>query len=534
MDWARSPQGRDQLVLFPTRLDEAVGPDHRVRLLDDILGRLDWSKWEAAYDLRRGQPPFHPRILASVILYGLLTRIRSSRALEEALQVRLDFRWLVEGRSIDHTTLSEFRRKHAEALKDTFVQIGLMARAMGWLPLQTLAFDGTRMRANNRRSGTRRPQQLREMKQELAAKFAELEAQIAAADAEEEEVFADGSSHTLRNELADVERRRQQVDAALAELERMEDAEEAIPKRIPITDPQSRVTPNKEGGFAPNYTPLATVDVDSGLIVSADVISNTDEDKHLIAALEEVQDQFGLDAPVAEVLADGMMATGENLASCDARGIDLYSPIPGQSDADNPALRDDPTQPVAAADRDRLPTKTLHRKGQTHEQLDKQAFVYDEANDGYWCPEGKKLSYTTTTRETRNGRRRERRRYQASAGDCATCPLRASCLSGKAKQRMIYREQYESHREAHAAKMSTEAAKEKYSRRRHPGERPFAVTKHQFGARRFLLRGRDRVKQEWHWLASAFNLHRLIGFRRAGIGPPCAVSPAWPSCPIHP
>ena len=113
MDWAKSPQCRDQLVLFPSRLDDAIRPDHNVRLLDDILRQLDWSEWESAYDLRRGQPPIHPRILASVILYGLLTRIRTSRALEEALEVRLDFRWLVEGRSIDHTTLSEFRRKNA-------------------------------------------------------------------------------------------------------------------------------------------------------------------------------------------------------------------------------------------------------------------------------------------------------------------------------------------------------------------------------------------------------------------------------------
>ena len=135
MGWAKAPQQRDQLVLFPTRLDDAVGPDHLVRLLDDILSRLDWTRWESAYDLRRGQPPIHPRILASVILYGLLNRIRSSRCLEEALQVRLDFRWLVEGRSLEHTTLSEFRRKNAAALKDTFVQIGMVAREMGCLPL---------------------------------------------------------------------------------------------------------------------------------------------------------------------------------------------------------------------------------------------------------------------------------------------------------------------------------------------------------------------------------------------------------------
>ena len=116
MDWAKAPQKRDQMVLFPTRLEDAVGAEHHARFFDDILSQLDWSKWEATYDRKRGQPPIHSKIVASVILYGLLTRIRSSRSLEESLQVRLDFRWLVEGRSIDHTTLSEFRRKNADAL----------------------------------------------------------------------------------------------------------------------------------------------------------------------------------------------------------------------------------------------------------------------------------------------------------------------------------------------------------------------------------------------------------------------------------
>lgn len=520
MDWAKAPQPREQIVLFPTRLDEAVGADHQVRLLHDILSQLDWSKWESIYDLRRGQPPIHPRILASVILYGLLTRIRSSRALEEALQIRLDFRWLVEGRSIDHTTISEFRRKNAAALKDTFVQIGMVAREMGCLPLERLAFDGTRMRANNRKTGTRKPSRLREMKKELAEKFAELESKIAAADNRDEEVLGDQSAHALSEELADVERRKRRVDAAILELERLEQTDEPVPNRLPITDPQSRLTPNKEGGYAPNYTPLATVDVDSGLIVSADVIANTNEDKYLIPAIEDVQQQFGLDAPVPEVLADGLMATGENLAACEERGIDLYSPLAGQCEADNPAFRDDLTQPVAAADRDRLPTKKVNRKGVKSKQLDKQAFVYDSENNCYWCPEGKRLPYTNTTTEKVRGRRRVRRRYKAAEEDCAACPLRDVCLQGNAKRRTINREQHESHREAHAAKMATTEAKEKYSRRRHPGERPFAVTKHVFNARRFLLRGLDQVKQEWQWIAMAFNLTLLIGHLGGGAGPP--------------
>jgi len=525
MGWAKASLGREQLVLFPSRLDEAIAADHQVRLLDDICARLDWSLWEAGYDLHRGQPPIHPRVLASVILYGLLMRIRSSRMLEEALLVRLDFRWLAEGRSIDHTTLSEFRRKNAEALKDLFVQIGLLAREMGWLSLETLAFDGTRLRANNRRSGTRTPAELRDVKQALAEKFAELEAQAAAADAQDDAVFGEKSRHALADELADVERRQQQVDAALAELARIEANGETVPRRLPITDPQSRVTPNKDGGFAPNYTPLATVDVASGLIVNADVIANTDEDKHLIAAIEDVQEQFGGDAP-PRVLADGLMATGENLAACSERGIDLYAPLKGQPVADNPALRDDPSQPVPEADRGKLPTQTIKRNGETITQLDKQAFVYDEENDCYWCPAGKTLSYQNTTRETRGNTLRIRRRYLASADDCAACPLAAMCLQGKAKRRSINREQHEAHREAHAKKMATQAAQDIYAQRRHPGERPFATIKHQFGARHFLLRGLEQVTQEWRWLTSAFNLHRLIHLIHSGVDPPLRTKPS--------
>ena len=245
--WAKPVLDREQLVLFPKRLDEAIAPEHPVRLLEDILSRLDWSDWEAKYHVNRGQPAIPPRVLAGVILYGLLTRIRSSRALEEALRVRLDFRWLAEGRTIDPTTLSEFRRQHPQELKDLFVKIGLLAREMGWLSLDLLAYEGTRMRANNKRRKTRTPDELREMREELAAKYAECEAKIPSQEDWDEEVL----SSPLPEERADVKRRRAQVDRALEELRRLEDAGETTPSRIPLTDPSSRVTPNKTGGFAP-------------------------------------------------------------------------------------------------------------------------------------------------------------------------------------------------------------------------------------------------------------------------------------------
>ena len=517
--WARAPQNREQMFLFSQRLDDALPADHMVRLLDQILRGLDWTKWEACYHGRLGQPPIHPQIMAGVLLHGLLTRIRTSRSLEEALIVRMDFRWLAEGRTIDHTTLSEFRRRHAAELKDVFVQIGLVARELGLLNLQLLAFDGTRLRANNRRSRTRTPAELREMRASLAAKFVELEAQAAAEDARDDETFGPQSPHALPAELSDVKRRQALVDAALTEIERVEEAGETVPKRLPLTDPQSRLTPNKEGGFAPNYTPLATVDVESGLIVSADVIAMTNEDKHLASAIRDVQQQFGLDRPSPEMLADGLLGTGANLAELAELGVTLYSPVAGADPATNPALRDDPTQPVPSESWDRLPMKKVRIAGKPGQQLDKAAFVYDAEHDCYWCPQGQALAYAHTTSEAGGSGQRVRDRYAAAAEVCAVCPLRERCLQGQVKRRQINREQHEELRVQHARRMATPEAQAKYARRRHPGERPFAMIKHHFGARRFLLRGLKQVRVEWQWLATAFNLHRLMGLLRGRAGP---------------
>jgi transposase len=512
------------MVLFAERLEDVLPRDHSVRVLDEILQGIDWSPWEARYHGRLGQPAIHPRVLASVLLYGLLTRVRTSRSLEEALLVRLDFRWLAEGRAIDHTTLSEFRRRNDEPMKHLFVQVCLVARRMGLLGLQQLAFDGTRVRANNRRSGTRTPAELREMQRELAARYDELAAQITAEETREAETFGLGSAHRLPAELADLQRRREEVAAALAEIERVQAAGETVPTRVPLTDPQSRLTPNKEGGFAPNYTPLATVDVESGLVVHAEVIAMTNEDQHLTEAIDQVRRDFSLAEPPPEMLADGMMATGPNLEALAERGVTLYSPVP-LPDPNNPALRDDPTQPVPPEAWDQLPTKTAKAGGQKREQLDKAAFVYDEARDCYWCPLGKPLPHVGTTSEPSGSGRRVRERYQAAAADCAACPLRERCLLGNAQRRQISHDQHEKLRVEHAERMATPEAQKKYARRRHGGERPFAMIKHHFGARRFLLRGLERVRAEWRWLATAFNLHRLMSLIRGRAGPSAIPSP---------
>jgi transposase len=535
--WAGVPEDRRQAVLFAERLDDAVPAEHSVRFLDELLGRpeIDWKPWEVRYHRTLGQPAVHPRVPASILLYGLMTRIRSSRGLEDALRVRLDFRWLAHGHRLDHTMLSEFRRKHSSELKSLFVDVLLLAKELGLSHFQRIGFDGTRTRANNRRSGTRTPAELLAEQQKLQQEVDEFLQQAESADARDEELFGRDAFADMPQELRDKQRRAEKIGEALADLARLKEAGGKAPKRIPTTDLDARVMPNKDGGCAPNYTPLATVDIATGLIVADDVRSEINEDGQLIPQVEQVERD--LDVKVQEVLTDGLNGTGANLAACAERGISLISPC-ALPDPANPALRDDPQQPVPETEWDKLPTHTTTFDGQKCTQLDKSAFVYDEERDCYWCPLGQPLNYANTTSEKNGSGRRIRDRYQADAATCAACPLRDRCMPGKKdsphdtkngqkndpkknkpRGRSISREQHERHRERHAQKMATKEAQDIYALRRHPGERPFAMIKHHFGLRRFLLRGLDAVRDEWRWAALAFNLQRLMSLLRSRAGP---------------
>jgi transposase len=511
--WSQTPQPREQMLLIPVRLDEAVSPEHPVRLLDEIMRRMDWWSFESRYHGRLGQPPIHPRVIACVLIYGMWLGLRSSRRLEEALEMRLDFRWLAEGRGIDHTTLSEFRRLHSKELKELFVQVCLLAQELELLEFHTLGFDGTRERANNRRSGTRTLEQLRQQREELAARFDEYQQRAAEEDAQKEEPFRLQNPLALPGDLRDARQRLKKLDEAIEKC-----GQGTPPKRIPITDLDARVMPNKDGGHAPNYTPTTMVDIDSGLVVRDDVLTEINEDNHLLENYDAVREQFALTSKPA-LLADGLMATGANIASCEEREIEFYAPLSLDDAAANPTLRDDPSQPVAEADWDRLPTHVFKSQGESRQQLDKAAFVYDEAQDRYWCPLGQPLVHIATTSEASRGGRRIRARYEAPAESCRACPLRARCVMGKAKPRQINREQYEAHRQRHAQRMTTPEAQARYALRRHAGERPFAVIKQQFGMRQFLLRGLCAVRDEWRWAVLAFNVQRIIGLLRSRAGP---------------
>lgn len=502
--WADARIDRYSARVYKPTLDAMIADDDPVRMLDEVLDSVDWSVWEACYKRKRGQPPIHPRHIAAAILYGMYRGIRSSRKLEEACRYRLDFIWLVEGRKIDHTTFNKFRTRFRDGLKDLFRQIGRTAMALGLIQLGVVAFDGTRVKANNSRFQTRTAKTLEEKLRALDELFEQLMAAMNATDSEQ---AGEGSPTRLPDDLADLEERRARIRAALEQAKAADEARrqqginpEKNPAQVPMTDPDSRVMPNKEGGYAPNYTPTATTDATCGFLVDVDVLSVVNESEAAAASVDRIEETFG--KKPEKFLTDAGNNSGQVMAAMEERDVEFYAPVDSNQPSEgNPAKRDDPRQPVPESEWDKLERNS---KG----QLDKSCFVYDAEADQYHCPTGEVLRFRKSKTDRRGGQRVKLRVYGCAA--CVGCPLAAACLGAENKHgRTITRDEYEPVRERTAARMSSPSGKELYRQRPRIAETPFGILKSIMRLRQFLLRGLEKVKTEWLWAATAFNIVKL-------------------------
>ncbi|MGB5629734.1 MAG: IS1182 family transposase [Woeseiaceae bacterium] len=510
--WADAPMDREQIALFAPTLNAMIDEDDPVRLVDEVLSSLEWRDWETTYHGRVGQPPIHPRHLAAAILYGLYRRIRSSRQLEEATHYRLDFIWLLHGRRIDHTTLAKFRAKFREPLKGLFRQIGRIAMSLGLIRLCEVGFDGTRVKANNGRRVTRTAKSLEAKLAALDETFEQMLAELETNDANEKSQRTldgqDDSPNQLPSPLAELNQRRDRVREALAQAQAADESRHKLgtnpeknPAQVPTTDTDSRVMPNKEGGYAPNYTPTATTDSYRGFIVDSDVTADVNEGSLAAASVDRIEETFG--SKPEKFLTDGGNNSGPVIEQMEERGVEFYAPAKSSQPQDgNPARRDDPTQPVAESQRAELPR---NKSG----QLEKSCFVYDAEQNVYYCPQGHRLRYEKNRPDTRGHQRVNRRVYRCN--DCSGCPLANECVSQQNKRgRTITRDDHEAARERLAERMSLASSQELFRQRSWIAETPFGILKSVMGVRQFLLRGLKKVQTEWTWCVTAFNLGKLV------------------------
>jgi hypothetical protein len=340
--------------------------------------------------------------------------------------------------------------------------------------------------------------------------LAELESQAARMldEAEADDASASGErTNPLPPELADPVRRREQLHAALERLRAADAARkrdgidpQKTPAQLAPADMEARLMPNKEGGYAPNYTPTAAVDGKGGLIVDCDVIDVPKENLAFLGTVDRITENF--ERPPERVLADTAMGTIANLQGMETRKVEFYTPVESPlPEPGNPALRENPSVPVAESDWAKLP-RNPNRK------LDKSCFLYDETADCYYCPLGKILPYDKPRKRRREGGEIAVRTYRCR--ECANCPLASACLDSKCKHgRTVSRDGSEPLRAMMAAKLNTAEGRQIYHRRFHLAETPFAILKGAMGIRQFFLRGLEKVRTEWRWACTAYNLKKL-------------------------
>lgn len=499
---------RDQMVLYPQSLDQVIAADAPVRRLAALLDKIDWRTWEQAYT-GCGQPPIHPRYMAGAILFGLLRKVLSTRELEEAACKHVDFIWLFEGHTPDHSTFAKFRKRHGAAIEELHKRIAKMLVMKREKALLHLIIDGTRLRADSERQGARTAKAIEYIIGELDRRMAQLKhndeqetaRQADYVDAMEPPEDEEDKLAWLEQNIAKLEKKRAKYQKALEKAHERDaraqkhNGKKAKPVRVPVTDPDAQIAPNKEGGFAPNYTPVATVEAQTGAIIHADVLDGSDEASAVLRAVEAGEALTG--QKTGAVLADGNFAAGEVLAALDAEGIDAYMPTRSASPPDNPAVRPDPSTPVPEQDRKRLP-----KQGK---QFARTAFIYDPKANAYHCPMGHAL----TVYKHGKGKGGAHCTYYRSKA-CIGCPLTQDCIQGKSKLRSITRDEYETLRETINHRMATEAGKALYKTRAPGIESVFGIIKSCLGIRRFSRRGLSKVRTDWTWICAAYNLKKLL------------------------
>ena len=142
---------QNQRFLFPPSVDEMIGSNHPVRVVSEIIDRIDMDIIIKKYK-DRGATGYHPRMLLKVLIYSYLNNVYSSRRMEACVKENIHFMWLAGMAQPDHHTLNRFRSERLRnILKEVFSQIVLLLVESGHVSLKEIYTDGTKIESSANR-----------------------------------------------------------------------------------------------------------------------------------------------------------------------------------------------------------------------------------------------------------------------------------------------------------------------------------------------------------------------------------------------
>jgi transposase len=391
---------REQSTLFPECLEDWIGEDNAVRVIDVFVDELDLSGlgFSGVDPEVTGRPSYHPSVLLKLYSYGYLNRVQSSRRLEREAGRNVEVMWLTARLVPDHKTIADFRKDNGRAIRQVCARFVGLCRTLGLFIEASVAIDGSKFKAvNNRDKNFTRAKMERRLAQieESVTRYLH---QLDSADRQEPSLARTTKTTRLKEKIAKLKEEMQRLHALEVRMLATPD------QQISLTDPDARsMATSGRGSGVVGYNVQIAVDTEHHLIVTHEV-TNVGTDRSQLARVAK-ETQATLEANNLDVVADRGYFNGEEILACEEAGIMVTLPKPMTSNS-----------------------KAEGRFG-------KQDFRYVAEEDVYICPAGERLAYHYTNEE--NGL--VLRRYWTTA--CQSCAIKHNCTTGK--ERRITRWEHE-------------------------------------------------------------------------------------------
>jgi transposase len=455
---------RAQGFLLPESIDEYVGADNPVRVIEAFVEELDLFKlgFEGVEPEATGRPRYHPSTMLKIYLYGYLNRIQSSRRLEREARSNLELMWLVGRLAPDFKTIANFRKDNGEAIRGVCREFICLCRRLDLFTQSIVAIDGSKFKAVNSRDRNFTVTKMKLRLEQIEESVARYLSQLDTADLQESAgakarvVRLKGKLDKLKEEM----RRLRKLEARMLE---------SPDQQISLTDPDARAMTS--GGKATGmvgYNVQVAVDAEHHLIVDHEVTNVGNDYGQLADMAVRARQASGIED--LEVLADRGYFSGPQILACEQAGVVSYLPKRYTSGSKADGL------------------------------FGKQDFVYLSKKDQYRCPAGQRL--TRQYRRVEDGMTLHI--YRTTM--CPSCPLKSQCTTGS--ERRVKRWEHEAVVDALRERMDRNP--EKMQTRRNTVEHPFGTLKAWMGATHFLTKTLPKVRTEMSLHVLAYNMKRMM------------------------
>ena len=308
----------DQIMLFPPSVHDWLPNNHLAHFINEVVSHIDLSAIYDDYSELTGQPPYDPTMMVKILIYAQAKGINSSRKIEQALYEDIGFRFLSCNQQPNFWTISEFRRRHRLVLENLLCESVRLADEAGLVKMNQVAVDGTKIKANASKHSAMSYGYMVKEEERLKKSIQDYLDQLEVNDRDDDDKYGNCSGWELPEDLSTTQKRLEAIKKAKAAIEEeaitkakekqeqnkdnakkqgkeykpRKDPEQAKPEnknQYNFTDSESRIMKNSDKAFIQAYNAQATVDVDSHIILAADVTDNASDRKQLKPQVEQVK-----------------------------------------------------------------------------------------------------------------------------------------------------------------------------------------------------------------------------------------------------